>query len=178
MLLGLLVLGLAAGQLSIGPAYVTAEPGGGQYRSTAAHAAGAILEPLEPGCLSGFVSSISASEFVGLSQSAGRQRLASIVMDVDNTCTGQEDNVIVATEIPPSALHVSSTGASVVADIPYRGTGVHLETTWVCTERMHRLEGEPGAIARFCPAAATGTVTFRGETLSFSAARAHISKIL
>jgi hypothetical protein len=143
-----------------------------QFVSFSAEVDPTTVEPMDPGCLTAFVSNLSAARFMFLNPSSPtnvHETLAGVVMDVTNSCTGQVEHVIVATEISPSAFRFSGDEANVVADIPYADTVVHIEVSWVCTKPQTTSTPQPGTVARGCPARATGIITFRSAAFSLSA---------
>jgi hypothetical protein len=147
-----------------------AAPGGGVFIYYSADAP--VVDLGTSGCLSAFASDIGASAFLMLNASTSRvqESLVSIVLTVENTCTGQTEYPIVATATDPGGFQGSSNGAHVEGAIPYADTVIQVDVSWVCTSPMVTIEQAPGLHAVTCPALATGTIAFRGETFTFSSA--------
>ena len=166
------VLVLAGLTLSLGSRDQTSASAPSSFHFVFYGAEVSVVDLGASGCFSAFLSNLSASQSLSFNppDTETRDDLVALVMDVENTCTGQTENVIVATFLEPNAFRGSSTKARVVGDIPYAGGLIHVEVSWVCTERMTTVQQEPGTHSMGCPARATGTISFRGETFSFSAA--------
>jgi hypothetical protein len=129
------------------------------------------LTALQPGCLTGYATSIGAETFSAHTTSTAPdtpETLAADHMDITNTCTGGVEPVAAATEIPRNAFTISWNAARVVADVPYRDTVIHLEASWACAAPRQRIEGPPTPNSFFCDATMSGTLSFRGETFGFA----------